>query len=71
MVNDFTNKNGVDELPVTVVDGQMVITGRYPTNEGFVKFLNVPMNFLGEQPKTIKETPKRSEEQVLINFAMK
>ena len=59
-VNDFINKKGVNELPVTVLDGQMVITGRYPTNEEFVKLLNVPMSFLGEQPKTVKVTPKRS-----------
>lgn len=59
-VNDFINKKGVNELPVTVLDGQMVITGRYPTNEEFVKLLNVPMSFLGEPPKTVKVTPKRS-----------
>lgn len=59
-VNEFINKKGVDELPVTVMEGQIVITGRYPTNEEFVKFLNVPRSFLGEQLKTVKVTPKRS-----------
>ena len=53
-VNEFINKKGVDGLPVTVLDGEIVITGRYPTNEEFVKLLNIPMSFLGEQPKTVK-----------------
>jgi len=59
-VNEFINSKGVDELPVTVLDGQIVISGRYPTNEEFVKLLNVPMSFLGEQPKAVKATSKRS-----------
>lgn len=59
-VNELINTKGVDELPVTVLDGQIVIAGRYPTNEEFVKLLNIPMSFLGEQPKAVKVTPKRS-----------
>ena len=59
-VNEFINKKGVDELPVTVLDGEIVITGRYPTNEEFVRLLNIPMSFLGEQPQTVKVKPKRS-----------
>ncbi len=61
-VNHFINTKGVDGLPVTVLDGEIVITGRYPTNEEFVKFLGIPVNLLGDQPKTIKVkvTPKRS-----------
>jgi hypothetical protein len=51
---------GVDGLPVTVLDDEIVLTGRYPTNEEFVTLLNIPMSFLGEQPKTVKVTPKRS-----------
>ena len=59
-VNEFINKKGIEELPVTVLDGEIVITGRYPTNEELVKLLNVPKSFLGEQLKTLKVTPKRS-----------
>ncbi|AFV01162.1 MULTISPECIES: arsenite efflux transporter metallochaperone ArsD [unclassified Dehalobacter] len=53
-VNKFITEKGVDELPVTVLDDEIVITGRYPTNEEFAKLLNVPSSFLGEQPKTLK-----------------
>lgn len=45
-VNEFIHTKGVDELPITVLDDQIVITGRYPTNEEFVKLLNIPMNYL-------------------------
>jgi hypothetical protein len=57
-VNEFINTKGIDELPLTVLDGQIVITGRYPTNEEFTNLLNIPMSFLGEQPKDTKEAPK-------------
>jgi len=60
VVNNFINTKGVDKLPVTVLDGEIVIAGRYPANEEFVKLLNVPMSFLGQQPKTAKATPKKS-----------
>ncbi len=59
-VNQLVNEKGVDALPATVLDGKIIITSRYPTNEEIVKLLNVPMSFLGEQPKTIKVTPKKS-----------
>jgi hypothetical protein len=59
-VNELINKKGVDELPVTVLDGEIVITGRYPTNEEFVKFLDIPKSLLGEQPKALKVTLKKS-----------
>ena len=60
VVNDYINAKGVDGLPITVLDSDIVITGRYPTNEEFAKLLNIPMSLLGEQPKKIKLTPKRS-----------
>lgn len=47
-INDFVNTKGIDELPAVMVDGEIVITGRYPTNEEFAKLLDIPMNYLGE-----------------------
>lgn len=60
VINDFLNSKGVDELPATVLDGEILITGRYPTNEEFAKLLNIPMSFLGEQPKGFNMIPKSS-----------
>lgn len=55
-VNLLIKSKGMDVLPLTVLDGEIVITGRYPTNEEFVKYLNVPRSFIGEQPKVAKAT---------------
>lgn len=59
-VNTFIKENGVDGLPITVLDGEIVITGRYPTNEEFVKLLNIPRSYVGEQPKVAKATITKS-----------
>lgn len=61
VVNNFINEKGVDELPLTVLDNEIVITGRYPQNDEFVKLLNIPMSYLGEQPKAVKATLKKSK----------
>ena len=60
VVNSFINEKGVDDLPVTVLDGEIVLVGKYPTNEEIVKFLEVEVSFLGEKPKSfkIKSAPK-------------
>jgi hypothetical protein len=44
-------KNGVDSLPATMVDGEIVLTGRYPTNEEIAKFLDIQASMLDEKPK--------------------
>jgi len=61
VVNTLIMEKGVDELPVTILDGQIVITGRYPQNEEFVKLLEIPESFLGEQPKEAEATIEKSE----------
>jgi hypothetical protein len=58
-VNDLINTKGIDQLPVAVLEGNIVVTGRYPTNEEFVKFLGILPSVLGEQPKVRKAIPKR------------
>lgn len=61
-VNQLISK-GVDVLPVIVLDGKVVITKRYPTNDEFISMLNVPRSYLGEKPQPAakdKVTPKNS-----------
>lgn len=41
IVNAALDKNGVDILPMTLVDGKTVKTGTYPTNEEFANFLGI------------------------------
>lgn len=57
-INVYINEKGTDGLPVVMVDGAIVIAGRYPTNEEFTKFLNIPENVL--KPVTTKTIKKKS-----------
>lgn len=59
-VKTIINQKGVDELPITLVDGEIVVTGRYPTNEEITKFLQIPMSSFGSQPKVAKVTKGKS-----------
>ena len=61
VVNTLIMEKGVDELPVILLDGEIVITGRYPQNEEFVKLLEIPISFLGEQSKAVEDTIEKSE----------
>lgn len=60
VVNVFLKEKGVEELPITVLDDEIVIIGRYPQNEDFVKLLGIPISYLGEKPKAVKATMKKS-----------
>lgn len=60
VINEFINTKGVDELPVTILEGEVIITGRYPTNDEFIKFLDLPAETLNTKPRTIKAKIKRS-----------
>lgn len=46
IINDILNSDGVDVLPVTIVDGEVVKTKAYPTDAEFCSFLEVPENYL-------------------------
>jgi hypothetical protein len=47
VVNDFVNDKGPDGLPVTVMDGKIILAGKYPTNAEFTEWLGLPTNLLG------------------------
>lgn len=50
-VNEMLNKDGVDILPITMLDGKVVKTGSYPTNIEFINFLGVPEGYLNLKAK--------------------
>ena len=56
VVNQLISGKGVENLPAVVLDGEIIITGRYPTNEELSELLNVPMNLLGEKKTAVKVT---------------
>jgi len=46
IINDLLNSKGVDVLPVTLIDGQVVKTKSYPTNEELCKMLDIPEDLI-------------------------
>jgi hypothetical protein len=42
-VNNALNKSGTDVLPITMIDGKIVKTSGYPTNEEFSEWLGAPL----------------------------
>lgn len=59
-VNSFINQFGADKLPVTVLDGTIIISGRYPSNEEFCKWLELPSDMLESQSVRAKGVKKTS-----------
>lgn len=49
VVGNLVSRHGVSVLPVTLVNGFAMITGRYPSNEEIRQILNLPKHFL--EPK--------------------
>lgn len=50
-INELLNQDGVDVLPVTIVDDLVVKTNNYPTNDELIKLLDVPESYLNGQEK--------------------
>lgn len=48
-VNELVMKDGVDVLPITVIDGGIVKTKQYPTNDELLAMLDIPKSFLGDE----------------------
>jgi Arsenical resistance operon trans-acting repressor ArsD. len=46
VINELLNTEGVDVLPVVIVDGEVVKTKAYPTNEEFCTMLDIPESYL-------------------------
>lgn len=56
IVNEKLNQDGIDVLPMTMVDGIVVKTKRYPTNAEFLEYLDIPESYL-----TVQEKPKAND----------
>lgn len=57
-VSELLSSKGVEQLPAAVLDGEVVISGRYPTNAEFAKLLGLPETLLGKTPVRVKITRK-------------
>lgn len=53
-VNQYVNEKGVNGLPVTLVDGEIVITRRCPANDEILNLLEFPASVLFPEDKTLQ-----------------
>jgi len=60
VINKLINEKGVDVLPAIILDGELVVMGRYPTNDEIAKFFDLSVSDFGSQPKVLKATIKKS-----------
>ena len=63
-VNQFLSKEGIGVLPITVVDGEIVMTKRYPKNDELASLLDIEISLLGGEKKPAtryKITSKKSD----------
>ncbi len=60
-VNKLMSVGGVEALPITVLDGEIVKKGSYPTNDELALLLNVPQNYLGVEAAKVKVIPKKND----------
>lgn len=59
-VNQLMSAGGIKVLPITVLDGEIVKKGAYPTNDELVTLLGIPKSYLGLDTVKVKVTPKKS-----------
>jgi len=46
-INQLITQQGMEALPATIIDGKILKTGKYPTNEEIAGWLGIPLNSLG------------------------
>ena len=56
VVNQYIKEKGVEGLPLAVLNGEIVIKGRYPSSEEFTLLLNLPQDLLVEQKVEMKSS---------------
>ena len=59
-INAYINEKGPEGLPAVTVDGEIIITGRYPTNEEFTKLLDLSEDILKKQSKPLAVKIKKN-----------
>lgn len=46
IVNDYLQKHGVEALPITLVEGQMVLSKAYPTTKQMSEWTGINLDFM-------------------------
>jgi len=50
-INKVLNNDGIEVFPVTMVDGVLVKTKEYPSDEEICKLLDIPLSYLKHEVK--------------------
>lgn len=53
VIKEYLNLKGAEELPITLLDDQIVLTKRYPSNLEMTQFLGLDASVLANQPKAL------------------
>lgn len=56
VINNFINEKGVDGLPAVMLDDEIIITGRYPSNDEIISYLDIPASYLTESKPAKKKS---------------
>ena len=57
-VNDLLQAKGVEVLPITLVDGEVAVTGEYPSTRQMAEWSGVNLDFMPIPEVNHKEEPK-------------
>ena len=57
-INDLLQSKGVEVLPITLVDGEVAVTGEYPSTRQMAEWSGVNLDFMPIQEDKPKEEPK-------------
>jgi hypothetical protein len=55
VISNYLVKNGAKSLPITLLDGEIVKTSSYPTNEEFAEWLGIPVEELSESTHKVSD----------------
>lgn len=47
-INEIVNDNGIDDLPVTLLNGEVVKLKNYPTNSELAQWLEIDLNIIDQ-----------------------
>ena len=61
-VNDLLQSKGVEVLPITLVDGEVALTGEYPTTRQMAGWSGVNLDFMPIQEDKPKQEEQPKEE---------
>ena len=60
-VNNLLQSKGVEALPITLVDGEVVVVGSYPTTKQMAEWSGINLDFMPIQEELTKQDEEKDE----------